>query len=393
MSKVLLQQTVPYFDLFKEKKFYCSVNPIQTNMKSAKFSLSFLILFVFCDAVLGQNLKDFEVTTHNIAIGNRNEDKKANINVGLMADVVVLNGCQMSFGPALVRERAIGFNSSLVRAITLGDMQGMQFSLVSNVVDGEMKGLQFSGVINSSKQVRGMQLTIFNNIAIRMQGVQLSGIENIALSTGRGLQLASVMNICIDDMHGAQISAFNYADEIVGLQLGMVNICTQNQRGTQIGLFNYSRESNSRKIGLVNLSPQTRIQMMVFGGNASKFNMAARFRNNNTYNIVGLGTHYMGLDKEFSGSLFYRIGYWTNVFNDNWSVNADIGFSHTESFKQDDLKTPERLYSLNTNVSLEYQCLKRLGFFAGAGYGVDRYYEHNETYKRSFLVKVGMIFF
>ncbi len=362
-------------------------------MKSAKILLSFLGLFVFCDAVLGQNLKDFDVTTHNIAIGNRDEDKKANINVGLMADVTVLKGCQMSLGTALVREKAIGFNFSLVRVITLGDMWGMQSSLVSDVVNGEMKGLQFSGVINSSKQMRGMQLTTFNNIAIRMQGVQLSGIENITLSSGRGLQLASVMNICIDDMHGVQMSAFNYADEIVGLQLGLVNICTQNPHGTQIGLFNYSRESNSRKIGLVNLSPQTRIQMMVFGGNASKINVAARFRNNNTYNIVGIGTHYMGLDKKFSGSLFYSMGYWTTVFNDKWSVNADIGFSHTESFNQEDLKTPERLYSLNTNVSLEYQCFKRLGFFVAAGYGVDRYYEHNETYKRSFLMKVGMIFF
>ncbi len=201
------------------------------------------------------------------------------------------------------------------------------------------------------------------------------------------------MNVSINNMRGYQFSPFNYADTLNGLQTGLINICIEQQKGVQIGIFNYSRNNTIKKIGLVNLSPLTRIQMMLFFGNASKINVAARFKNNNTYNILGFGTHYMGLDEDLSGSLFYRLGYWTNIFNKKWSIYGDLGFAHIETFQQNDIETPERLYSLNVNLSLEYQYLKRLGLFVGTGYGIDRYYQHNKNYRKSFLVKVGVILF
>ena len=209
----------------------------------------------------------------------------------------------------------------------------------------------------------------------------------------KGTQIAGVMNVSINNMRGYQFSPFNYADTLNGLQTGLINICIEQQKGVQIGIFNYSRNNTIKKIGLVNLSPLTRIQMMLFFGNASKINVAARFKNNNTYNILGFGTHYMGLDEDLSGSLFYRLGYWTNIFNKKWSIYGDLGFAHIETFQQNDIETPERLYSLNVNLSLEYQYLKRLGLFVGTGYGIDRYYQHNKNYRKSFLVKVGVILF
>lgn len=357
------------------------------------FFLLFLVVispeYVFCQDSVG-----FMQRKHNLALGNMNKDRRTNINVGIMTDVDTLRGVQFSLTSSIVRKKASGLNSAVIRAVCFGNIKGVQSSFISNVAAAQMKGLQFAGVVNIGGEVKGMQLSAFNNIAgMDMHGLQLAGIENISLSVDRGLQLAGVMNICINDMKGMQLSAFNYADNMTGLQLGLINVCTQNPRGAQIGLFNYSRENNVRKIGLVNLSPQSRIQMMIFYGNASKFNVAARFRNNNTYNIIGFGTHYLGLDKDFSGSLFYRMGYWANVFNDRWTLNADIGFSHIETFTENNLITPERLYSLNTNISLEYQCLKRLGFFVGTGYGIDRYYEHNANYRKSFLIKAGIILF
>ena len=86
----------------------------------------------------------------------------------------------------------------------------------------------------------------------------------------------------INNMRGYQFSPFNYADTLNGLQTGLINICIEQQKGVQIGIFNYSRNNTIKKIGLVNLSPLTRIQMMLFFGNASKINVAARFKNNNT---------------------------------------------------------------------------------------------------------------
>ena len=47
---------------------------------------------------------------------------------------------------------------------------------------------------------------------------------------------------------------------------------------------------------------------MLFGGNANKLNVAVRLRNRSTYSILGVGSHYMGLDEKFSGAVFYRLG-------------------------------------------------------------------------------------
>ena len=72
--------------------------------------------------------------------------------------------------------------------------------------------------------------------------------------------------------------------------------------------MNFSHDTRAKRYGLINVNPDTRIDVMAFAGTSSKANMALRFRNRSTYNIIGAGTHYMGLDDKFSGTLFYRIG-------------------------------------------------------------------------------------
>lgn len=331
---------------------------------------------------------------YNIALGNMDKQRKANINVGLVGDLYNLNGLNFNLVSSWIRQNGKGVNWGGAGAFTQNNMSGMQYASVVNIVGGKMTGLQLSTILNIAKHTKGVQISSFNNMnASALRGFQLCGIENISAGVEKGMQLAGVTNISINNMQGFQFSPFNYADTLNGLQIGLINISTEQQKGVQIGVFNYSRNNTAKKIGLVNLSPLTRIQMMFFGGNASKINLAARFKNNNTYNILGFGTHYMGLDEKFSGSFFYRLGYWKNIFNEKWAIYGDLGFSHIETFQQNDLETPERLYSLNTNLSLEYQRFEHLGFFVGTGYGVDRYYQHNKNYRKSFLLKIGLVLF
>lgn len=331
---------------------------------------------------------------YNVALGNRDDNRKAGVNIGLGGDLDTLKGVQFNFLSSTVRKYGKGWNMGIVSAASYKQMRGLQSSSILNVVGGDMKGVQFSAIVNVAKEFKGLQLSGFNNVSISpFEGVQLCGVENISIGVSKGLQLSACMNMCINEMKGVQFSSFNYADTMNGVQVGLVNISIEQPRGVQVGIFNYSRDNNVRKIGLVNFSKQTRVQMMVFGGNSSKINLAARFRNNITYNIVGFGTHYMGLGNDFSCALYYRMGYWRQFYNDKLSFSGDIGFSHIETFQDDDPYTPERLYSLNVNLSVEYQLMSKLGLFAGVGYGMDRYYDHNRNFDKKFLFKFGVLLF
>lgn len=82
--------------------------------------------------------------------------------------------------------------------------------------------------------------------------------------------------------------------------------------------------------------------------------MALRFRNRSTYNIIGIGTHYMGLDSKFSGSLFYRIGQYFQL-NPKFSLSGDLGYYHVETFEEHSSEKPKRLFSLQARLNADYQ--------------------------------------
>lgn len=277
--------------------------------------------------------------------------------------------------------------------VTRQDVNGAQLSGMVNVSAGNLCGIQFSGVANTSKSLHGLQLSGFSNITgNRFSGMQVCGIANIAMRVDKGIQIAGVMNVCASKTRGWQFAAYNYADTLDGSQLGVINICVRHEHGVQVGLINYSRDTVAHKVGLVNINPQTRIQMMVYGGTSTKMNVAARFRNRSTYNIIGFGTHYMGLDKRFSGALFYRIGQYF-CLDRRWSVSGDVGYYHIETFAQNSSSSPERLYSLQCRLNADCQLSPHLGVFASAGYGNTRYYHHSRLYKSKMLFELGVTLF
>ena len=206
--------------------------------------------------------------------------------------------------PDTLRGVQIGAFSSVVRQ----QMRGASLAGIINSVGDDMRGVQISGVSNVVKGGNGMQLSLFNNVSSSpFRGVQLSGLSNVSMGMKRGLQIAAA-NVSSSYMRGLQLGGYNYADTLNGSQIGLFNVCVRHPRGVQIGVINYSQDTIAHKIGLVNVNPKTRIDYMFYGGSATKANLAVRFRNRSTYNILGIGTHYFGLDEKFSGALFYRIG-------------------------------------------------------------------------------------
>ena len=260
---------------------------------------------------------------------------------------------------------------------TQDSVKSIQLGIISSVTTDGGRGLQLSGVSNTSAH-------LFN-------GLQLSGVSNITTGMARGLQLSGILNVSSGMMSGWQWGAFNYTDSLNGVQVGAFNVARKRPRGWQIGLINLSYDSIGHKIGLVNINPMTDIDVMAYGGSSTKTNLAVRYRNRSTYNIIGVGTHFMGLDSKFSGALFYRLGqYWQ--LSPRWSVSGDIGYYHVETFSKDNTQKPERLYSLQARLNADYQFSQKYGAFASVGWGLTRYYDRNETYRNRPLFELGLTY-
>ena len=286
--------------------------------------------------------------------------------------------------PDTLRGVQIGAFSSVVRQ----QMRGVSLAGIINSVGDDMRGVQISGVSNVVKGGNGVQLSLFNNVSSSpFRGVQLSGLSNVSMGMKRGLQIAAA-NVSSSYMRGLQLGGYNYADTLNGSQIGLFNVCIRHPRGVQIGVINYSRDTVAHKIGLVNVNPKTRIDYMFYGGSATKANLAIRFRNRSTYNILGIGTHYFGLDEKFSGALFYRIGQYFQL-SPKFSLSGDLGFYHVESFQEHSQDKPERLYSLQARINADYQLGRYTSAFASVGYG-DTHYYHGGRYRRRAIVEAGL---
>ena len=286
--------------------------------------------------------------------------------------------------PDTLRGAQIGAFSSVVRQ----QMRGVSLAGIINSVGDDMRGVQISGVSNVVKGGNGVQLSLFNNVSSSpFRGVQLSGLSNVSMGMKRGLQIAAA-NVSSSYMRGMQLGGYNYADTLNGSQIGLFNVCLNHPRGVQIGVINYSRDTVAHKIGLVNVNPKTRIDYMFYGGSATKANLAIRFRNRSTYNILGIGTHYFGLDEKFSGALFYRIGQYFQL-SPKFSLSGDLGFYHVESFQEHSQDKPEQLYSLQARINADYQLGRYTSAFASVGYG-DTHYYHGGRYRRRAIVEAGL---
>ena len=256
-------------------------------------------------------------------------------------------------------------------------VKGFQFGLISSVTTEGGHGFQFGGVSNTSGHT-------FN-------GLQMGGVSSITQGMDKGLQMSSILNISSKRMNGWQMGTVNYADSLNGAQIGIFNVTRKHPQGWQVGLVNLSYDSIGHKIGLVNINPATHIEVMVYGGSSTKMNLAARFRNRSTYNVIGVGTHFMGLDSKFSGAVFYRLGQYAQL-SPKWSLSGDVGYYHVETFSKNNNDKPERLYSLQARINADYQISSKIGAFASVGWGVTRYYDRNETYRNRPLVELGLTY-
>ncbi len=267
-----------------------------------------------------------------------------------------------------------GVNIGLISNVE--KLRGVQIGVVTAIADGEMRGVNIGGLMAYSTG--------------KVSGLQAAGMANIVRGYMKGVQLSGLVNVT-HGLRGVQIGTYNFSNVVNGVQLGVINVRQKQRSGYQVGIINISKDTIAHKIGLVNVNPKTTIDLLTYAGNTSKINIAVRFRNTSTYNIFGVGTHYMGLDEKFSGAVFYRIGQYFHL-SPRWTISGDVGYYHIETFERNSTTKPERLYSVQLHLNLDYQINKRMGAFVSTGYGTANHYGTHDKYKRHYIVQAGLSF-
>ena len=151
------------------------------------------------------------------------------------------------------------------------EMWGAQIGGMISMARADMKGIQLAGVMSGAGEARGIQCSLFANVARKAEGMQLGiGMMNMAGAL-QGLQVGPCENTA-DKMQGLQVGWFiNGANRAQGGQVAPLNLClkrpagrlpagratiTTDQgyaQGVQIGLVNYSYEMSGPQIGLINI--------------------------------------------------------------------------------------------------------------------------------------------
>lgn len=289
-----------------------------------------------------------------------------------------------------------GLSVSGLVGITGNYMQGVVFSGLANITGDNSNGVMIGGLLNiTGDETNGVQLAGLANISGGdFAGITASGLLNVVGSNLKGIQISGLGNITAEDMKGLQISGIGNitGGTAVGVQIAPANIAVR-AKGLQIGLVNYYKEKlDGFQLGLINANPATKIQMMLFGGNATKLNVAARFKNKLFYTILGGGTHFLDFSDKFSGALFYRAGLELPVYKKLF-ISGDLGYQHVETFKNKDYGIPARLYSLQPRINLEYRLTEYLGIFVTGGYSWDRYYDRNANFDKKVIIEGGVVLF
>lgn len=185
----------------------------------------------------------------------------------LRSKVYETNGVMLAFGVnETERLRGLQYSHFFNRA---GYVEGVQCTQIFNQAD-YLKGVQASGIFNTAKNVTGLQAAgIFNtahdfeglqaagifNVSHDYHGMQAAGIYNVSKNM-RGFQAAGILNKA-DDFNGLQLAGIvNRADDLRGCQISAILNVAHDSRegGVQIGLINVANEIKGLQLGLLNIS-------------------------------------------------------------------------------------------------------------------------------------------
>lgn len=366
-------------------------------------------------AVSGQHTKHCGINLSlwkNVCTQPTNTQHYSWFNVGIYSSVYGINGISLNGVASTMEHKMNGLQISGISNMNKSITNGLQLAGITNVNNNNLKGLSIAGLVGlQNGSIYGGTISgminylgddadlfaiagLINFSTANVNGFQFSGMSNVTGKSSKGVMISGLLNLTGENHYGLQFSplANIVGTTMKGAQIGIFNYSTHAQ-GLQLGIFNYYREEmEGIQLGLINANPNTRVQLLAYGGNNAKFNIGARFKNNMFYTILSAGAYYFDFQDKFSATFSYRAGIWFHLYK-GLSISGDIGFQHMESFQNKHNGFPVRLYFLQERLNLEYEITPKFSIFATTGYGISRYYNKNLTYDKNAIFEAGLIIF
>ncbi|WP_018108943.1 LA_2272 family surface repeat-containing protein [Bacteroides propionicifaciens] len=367
------------------QKTYFNLGIVSAQNKLRGFSLNLLSNQVDGDAY-GVQL---------VGLANVVGEKSTGLQVAGVANVIgeYSNGVTIAGLGNMVGESQHGVSlAGLINLIGI-DSKGLSVAGLGNAIGYNSIGVAVGGVFNIiGDNMIGLGLAGLLNITDNTYGLSASGLINIAQNTS-GLSFAP-FNINSNNFYGLQAGLANInTNRFYGLQLGLLNVGIVH-KGLQLGLVNYYNESlTGFQLGLINLNPDTKVSILAYGGNRTKLNIAARFKNRLFYNIIGVGSPYLKFSDKFSGTINYRAGIYLPLAK-NLEISGDLGYQHINTFsnKNKEEGIAKRMYGLQARINLEYLFTPKWSIIATGGYETTRWYSKSKTYHKGALVEGGIAY-
>jgi len=285
-----------------------------------------------------------------------------------------LKGAQLSVGINALTEGGRGLMLGGIGNIVFDDFSGIQLSGISNLAFESVRGFQIAGLYNmAGKDVNIMQFGLAGNVTgMKMKGLQVSGLFNLAGISNKGMQVSSI----------------NITKSQNGVQFGFVNACDNNE-GLQFGILNVvGKKQNGTTIGLLNAFPDTKVQLLIGGGNFAYATIGARFKTNGIYTSLVMGAP-VAISNTTKSILFnYNFGYSFDLKYLN--INTDLGFTHiANESNQVENKSSKNQFGITIKAGLEKQILSKLGIFVNGGflYLADSY--NSPSFSNKFVIEGG----
>jgi hypothetical protein len=121
----------------------------------------------------------------------------------------------------------------------LAETQGFQLSLIPDIAihskTTHIKGVSLS--LWGENPQNALAFGVVNGSVGYSSGISLGLLANYAESY-EGAQLAWIANYSSVKLTGLQWAAFNYAENLHGVQIGFVNFAETSDRGVQVGFIN-----------------------------------------------------------------------------------------------------------------------------------------------------------
>ena len=184
-------------------------------------------------------------------------------------------------------------NLSLNVLVGVNDnIEGFELGGVANATRGDVTGFQIAGVANVAKQsLFGAQMAGVTNVSrMYSNGAQMAGVVNVAPRGGDLVQVSGVANVAGGHVLTQVAGAYNNARNVEGVQIsGFLNVAKR--ASAQIGLINVA-DSSDFSLGLLSFVKNGYNSIELGAEDVLHANLNVRLGSHGFYNILHVSSMY-----------------------------------------------------------------------------------------------------